>query len=350
MANEVDPLHPPRPLVLSIHGINTRGAWQKESLTLELNKAGFDHAPLDFGTFRTFWLLLKWTRNTQIKWFREKYTRLAADKVPSIIAHSFGTYLVARSMQKYGEIKFDRIIFCGSIVQPQYPWSVRFQNGQFNALLNDFGKKDLPVKLSEWGVIDAGPSGAIGFTDACEAITQRAHPEFGHSDYFYELNYTKNWIPFLRGEQPQAIAASDIPAHNTKFWITLILGVLVLVLATCLLWFYLIRESPPQRSNATISEFMEKRESISSEALERDYVGKEVEWEGYVVSASPSADPPFYTLKPNETSPLKEWVSAPVAAKDYRHSILPGDQLRVRGVIKRIGPSLTELRDCKVID
>jgi hypothetical protein len=39
-----------RPVVISIHGISTRGALQKE-LTQELNAAGFIHVPLDYGFF-----------------------------------------------------------------------------------------------------------------------------------------------------------------------------------------------------------------------------------------------------------------------------------------------------------
>jgi O-acetyl-ADP-ribose deacetylase (regulator of RNase III) len=37
-----------RPLVVSLHGIRTRGTWQKD-VTYPINQAGFDHKPLDYG-------------------------------------------------------------------------------------------------------------------------------------------------------------------------------------------------------------------------------------------------------------------------------------------------------------
>ena len=41
----------------------------------------------------------------------------------SIIAHSFGTYVVTRTLERFAEVSFDRVILCGSIVRQNYPWT-----------------------------------------------------------------------------------------------------------------------------------------------------------------------------------------------------------------------------------
>ena len=225
-----------RRIVISLHGIRTRGEWQKESLTRELGDAGFIHVPLDYGFFSSVRLVLPWSRRKQVDWFRDKYTQHARDGEVSIIAHSFGSYLVARAMQIYPEMVFDRIILCGSIVQRDYPWSKRIANGQCSGVLNDYGQVDIWARVAEYVVSDAGPSGVDGFTDEADGnVTQREHPEFRHSDYFFELNYRKNWIPFLQGKPPESLTRADRPYVNWKFRILVL--ILVVVVLTAIGWF-----------------------------------------------------------------------------------------------------------------
>jgi hypothetical protein len=123
--------------------------------------------------------------------------------VPSIIAHSFGTYIVAKAIEKYVEIRFDRVIFCGSIVRRDFDWDTKIKRGQVGAVLNEYGDKDMWVRLAQF-IPDLGPSGAFGFDHTGSGVYQRRRPLFQHSDYFYPLNYRENWLPFLRGDSPSA--------------------------------------------------------------------------------------------------------------------------------------------------
>ena len=84
-----------RQVVISIHGIRTRGDWQKQ-LTSSLSRADFIHEPLDFGFFRAIQLVIPAMRDAKVKWFLEEYTKAIRDSAdpPCVIAHSFGTYLV----------------------------------------------------------------------------------------------------------------------------------------------------------------------------------------------------------------------------------------------------------------
>jgi hypothetical protein len=93
-------------LVFSLHGIESRGAWQKD-----LSNAFVTHATkadyltpiaLDYGRVRFSRLLSPWFRRAKVTDFLNSYcewTRRALDARPSIIAHSFGTYVVARSLE-----------------------------------------------------------------------------------------------------------------------------------------------------------------------------------------------------------------------------------------------------------
>jgi hypothetical protein len=187
-------------VVFSVHGIKTRGKWQKDVTPL-LNQAGFTVVPLDYGYFLALQLLIPSAREKKVDWFREEYirqcNRLQCSR-PSIAAHSLGSYLVAQALEKYPEIKIDRAIFCGAIIRRDFPWKDIAKRGQINGVLNQFGGNDIWARLVAWVVRDAGQSGLRGFSNPTWPVCQQWNPKFRHSDYFYDLNFKDNWIPFLQ--------------------------------------------------------------------------------------------------------------------------------------------------------
>ena len=96
--------------VLSIHGIRTTGGWQKD-LNDALEESDLKHSPLDYGFFSLIMLLRPRRREEEIDRFRDQVSRyIENDKgIPSVIAHSFGSYIVAKSLLKLdkGGIYFD---------------------------------------------------------------------------------------------------------------------------------------------------------------------------------------------------------------------------------------------------
>src|SRR5262249_51900099 len=118
-------------LVISLHGIRTRGTWQKEQLGKLLNEEGFVHLALDYGRFLAVQMLIPYFRRKKMDWFLSKYNEYCSDSqnAPSVIAHSFGTYIIAQVMEKHPEVRFDKMIFCGSIVRKQYSWTNRRNTG-----------------------------------------------------------------------------------------------------------------------------------------------------------------------------------------------------------------------------
>lgn len=228
-----------KPIVISLHGIRTRANWQKE-LSSALSHHGFVYEPLDYGFFRAIQLVLPFVRDRKKKWFLDRYTAVTQGHhdPPSVIAHSFGTYLVARTLQKYTEIKFDRIIFCGSIVAVAYPWSEIINGNRATRVLNDYGGKDYWARAAEWVVNDAGPSGAKGFQDnAGGRVMNRYRPEFRHSDFFYQKNYEDTWVPFLSGTDPALLPEPTRRPPNWKFRV--VVAVLLVLLAATALYFFL---------------------------------------------------------------------------------------------------------------
>src|SRR5260370_35691176 len=81
-------------------------------------------------------------RRRKIEWFRKQYeTHVKKGIVPSVIAHSFGTYVVGNALMKYDELRFDRIVLCGSILPSDFDSSSLIDSGRFNAVLNECGLK-----------------------------------------------------------------------------------------------------------------------------------------------------------------------------------------------------------------
>lgn len=210
------------PVVVSIHGIRTTGRWQKE-LTDELVQRGFRHIPLDYGYFPAISLLLPWSRRRKVRWLLEYYDRELSDlaEPPSVVAHSYGTYLLAEAMLANSLMRFDRIILCGSIVRPDYPWStVLVDRNQARMVLHETGGRDFWAKVVAWAVSDAGSSGVGGFQDRArlpgesgELLVQEIHhPTHQHSDFFFRQNYRERWIPFLLGNSPR----DEVPARGRR--------------------------------------------------------------------------------------------------------------------------------------
>ena len=161
--------------VFLLHGIKTRGKWEKDVSPL-LSALGLVPVPLDFGYFGARHLVWPPSRKKKRQWLLNEYTR-ECDRLrcqsPSIVAHSFGCYLVASLLKKYSQVRFDRIIFCGSIVHPGYPWASLAANGQVRSVLNQYGGEDFWAWVVQWGVEDAGPSGYSGFAKPAAVVQQQ---------------------------------------------------------------------------------------------------------------------------------------------------------------------------------
>ena len=57
------------------------------------------------------------------------------------------------------------------------------------------------------------------------------HPDFRHSDFFYELNYRERWIPFLQGRPAAMRPLTPAPGRVNWRYRTTVVVVALAVLA-----------------------------------------------------------------------------------------------------------------------
>jgi pimeloyl-ACP methyl ester carboxylesterase len=209
-------------VVASLHGIRTRGVWQKD-LAPVLASHGFVPYPLDYGNFSALRLLLPFSRKGKVDWLRQECERIAKSENVnrlSIIAHSLGSLLVAEMLEKYESIKVDKVIFAGSIVKEDFDWPRLLKNGQVNLVENDVGKRDIWPRLANQFVRGAGAAGTKGFSKKHPLIISREFLQHTHSDYFHPTHFTAYWIPTLRrtvfndADQKPFIEAMNLAAGN----------------------------------------------------------------------------------------------------------------------------------------
>lgn len=184
-------------IVVLLHGMNTNAEWQEalaEPMRLETNLVPM---VVGYGNFSPvkFWFPFFYRGGrikkvlTDLRGIRDRNP----DADISIVAHSFGTYVVSKILALATELKFHRILFCGSIVDTDYDWTAVSQ--QFTEpVINDVGRRDIwpsMAKGSTWGF---GDSGTIGFQ---HSLVRDRHFTYGHSGFLDVSHMRKYWLPYL---------------------------------------------------------------------------------------------------------------------------------------------------------
>jgi pimeloyl-ACP methyl ester carboxylesterase len=193
------PAGPSKHLVILVHGINTQAQWFG-IIKPALEDAGFTVAPAGYGMHGLvrFLLPLDWFRLQAIEKVTTKI-RLALEvhrpQQVSVIAHSFGSYVIARIMAAEFNLKWHRIIFCGSVVRDDFKLE-QFLPRFTQPIVNEIGTRDCwpaIAKAVTWGY---GSVGANGFQSP--AVEERWHTNFRHSDFLNPEFCNKFWVSFLR--------------------------------------------------------------------------------------------------------------------------------------------------------
>jgi hypothetical protein len=205
-------------LVLLIHGINTRALWM-DIIQPELEEADFFVAPISYGEFGLIrFLSFPFLRrgalsrvlkgiDTAIRVYRERLGSYP-DRV-SIISHSFGTWLILALLSSKPNLKFFRLIVCGSVVREDYDFDPVLHEFQ-SPMINEIGTEDYLPALAEsvgWGY------GSIGSTGMHHpAVRNRWHHGLRHSDFLTADFCKRFWVPFLEsGEIKPADGAQKLP-------------------------------------------------------------------------------------------------------------------------------------------
>jgi pimeloyl-ACP methyl ester carboxylesterase len=160
----------------------------------------------DYGHYGLARLLIPGFNSRQIDHFYEWYSQMLRhhnsvdlnryDKRPSVVAHSFGSWIVGYAMLKYEDIKFDKIILFGCILPRDFDWGRLFARDQVAFVRNECGLKDPWPKWASRFVRRAGRAGFEGFDWFSNAV-ENVFLEFGHSDAQRRKHIGEYWRPFL---------------------------------------------------------------------------------------------------------------------------------------------------------
>jgi pimeloyl-ACP methyl ester carboxylesterase len=155
-------------------------------------------------------------------------TRDTFQKIPHLIAHSFGTYLTVRLLLTLPVATFRRVILCGCVLPRQFDWNARVLDGRVEQVRSDFTSGDrVGVFARLAGMLDPhlGNAGTVGMADGlpnvhrvagpaiacpeCNVGSKNAHihdverSEMGHSDGMLVRSHCiRWWLPFLWGFDP----------------------------------------------------------------------------------------------------------------------------------------------------
>jgi len=270
--------------LFSLHGINSEGEWQHGIQTV-LDKF-FQYTPLQYRQYRNlplavwrlggdvlllligvalpiFWLWTrpsvdaKWLLSLEIGFFvgaivTNIYNRVCMQRVteaihsdiraplggygkPSIVAHSLGTLLISRALERFDGLSLDTVILHGCVVDRMFPWELMLN--RIENVFNEIGGVD-PVPwiagVLRFSVPRIGTAGATGFSGpvvtgvhsnpsevgpiifrgecCCEAhkllqssdlVHNVRYTRVGHSGYHKGMFHAKDfWLPRLLGYDP----------------------------------------------------------------------------------------------------------------------------------------------------
>lgn len=190
--------------VITVHGIRLNNRWYEKFEDIqEVKEANIQFEFFEYGFFGFYKFLIPSQREKIIDKFCTFYSDTIKDTnyPPSVIAHSFGTYIVLMAMKRHDSIKFNSIIFCGSILNSKLDFRDFFSKGQIKFLLNDHGNREWFLKFTRYIINKyCGSAGNNGFQDIppkYKNIFQNRKNYKRHSDYFLPLHMKTHWLPTL---------------------------------------------------------------------------------------------------------------------------------------------------------
>ena len=172
------------------------------------------------------WLLRERHRKRLLKYLHKVRSEIESEygSKPDVIAHSFGTWLLAQALvsdDSKNPIRVGRVILTGSIIRPDFGWAKLVNEGRVQQVLCHCAGKDIPVRLAHWFIRGTGPSGVRGFNQP-DSVQHILSPTFGHSDCFTEAHLARvlkdNWAPFLTNSIKTSFV-SNAPSAGAPCWI-----------------------------------------------------------------------------------------------------------------------------------
>jgi hypothetical protein len=164
-------------VVFVIHGIRDLGYWTQriarrtQALANSLNvNRKIKTETSTYGYFPMLSFLIPGARQQKVEWFMDRYTESKA-RYPNAkfhyLGHSHGTYLLAKALKEYASVKFDNVVFAGSVVKKDYEWDKfipkRIKNVQNFVASEDWVVAIFPNAFQKLNWQDLGSAGYDGF-------------------------------------------------------------------------------------------------------------------------------------------------------------------------------------------
>ncbi|MCU1782184.1 hypothetical protein NTD80_05395 [Pseudomonas sp. 13B_2.1_Bac1] len=209
---ELIELNEPAGVLVTVHGIMSNGGWNTHVLPAASNQ-GWIVAPYFYGFETPDILLNKGKRKAAVDDFREwiydiQQTYCQNGEKISVIAHSFGTYLVGAYMSGFEEVPpvtFNTIILTGSILNENYDWAACAGN-KVGRVRNEIAPNDQWVKWmpdKKWIELDPlfGRAGVNGFNSDSSILDQPRNNIFDHNNVIKRDVVRTMWMPYLNSNK-----------------------------------------------------------------------------------------------------------------------------------------------------
>jgi len=191
--------------VLTIHGIRTYGAWQERLRALvEARTDEVKFYTYKYGYFSALSFMVPALRDLEVKRLYRRLVDIAGDLDQGriiVFAHSFGTYLAARTLKKAlsgGPLTAEVcLVCCGSVLSENFDWGFARRHPNVR-VINDCGDRDYILYLSKSIALGLGMAGKVGFNGFNDSRFVNRWFNGGHSHYFDGDSFMlENWLPLL---------------------------------------------------------------------------------------------------------------------------------------------------------
>ena len=251
-----------RHVVFLIHGMRTQAEWARKAANILDSDPSITVAkPIRYGFFDIFRFLAPGHlfRQKPIdrikKFIRQERSDGSTDL--SVIAHSFGTYIIGKILEQESDIKLYRLILCGSILSDDFEWDklenqLLSKNSERLYVVNDCGNQDKWPVFAKFVTFGYGSSGRFGFGDP---LVRDRYFDEGHSGYFKESFIKKYWLPYL---VDGTINEGTLDKPSTPWWLNVLtilkLPYIILILVLFVLSILFAVSKFPQFQNCIRSQ------------------------------------------------------------------------------------------------
>jgi hypothetical protein len=201
-------------ILVTVHGLLSRAEWNVDIAPIASSQ-GWIFAPYIYEVNDPRLLFSESKRAKIVDDFREWIYDLQQryNNNVSIIAHSFGTYIVGSYLMGFDPdecppVTFNSIILTGSILHNDFDWE-KFRGLSVGSVYNMVAPNDEFVKFMPKSLLKTfigmsplfGQAGVKGFTSDSKMLSQSTNTIFSHTNTIKRDIIETKWMPFLNANK-----------------------------------------------------------------------------------------------------------------------------------------------------